>query len=288
MGETLFRGKSSVVDGEFDFDFIVPKDVGMEVDFGKFSFYSKQYNSLKDNNGYDLSVQVGGINENAEEDNLGPEIELFMNDESFINGGITNENPNLIVKLFDENGINTSSGVGHDIVATIDSDQANSYILNDYYQANIDDFQNGTINFPLNNISAGVHTLKLKAWDVYNNSSESEIEFMVFDEDEDLVIDNVLNYPNPFIDYTEFWFNHNSSTPLNVTIQIFTISGRLVKTMLGATDSSGNNSFSRDFYWDGRDDFGDKVAKGVYIYKLSVRSEALNKSVSKIEKLVIL
>jgi len=288
LGETLFRGKSSVVDGEFDFDFIVPKDVGMEVDFGKFSFYSKQYNSLKDNNGYDLSVQVGGINENAEEDNLGPEIELFMNDESFINGGITNENPNLIVKLFDENGINTSSGVGHDIVATIDSDQANSYILNDYYQANIDDFQNGTINFPLNNISAGVHTLKLKAWDVYNNSSESEIEFMVFDEDEDLVIDNVLNYPNPFIDYTEFWFNHNSSTPLNVTIQIFTISGRLVKTMFGATDSSGNNSFSRDFYWDGRDDFGDKVAKGVYIYKLSVRSEALNKSVSKIEKLVIL
>ena len=130
--------------------------------------------------------------------------------------------------------------------------------------------------------------LKLKAWDVYNNSSESEIEFMVFDEDEDLVIDNVLNYPNPFIDYTEFWFNHNSSTPLNVTIQIFTVSGRLVKTMFGATDSSGNNSFSRDFYWDGRDDFGDKVAKGVYIYKLSVRSEALNKSVSKIEKLVIL
>jgi hypothetical protein len=288
LGETLFRGKSSVVDGEFDFDFIVPKDVGMEVDFGKFSFYSKQYNSLKDNNGYDLTVRVGGINENAEEDNLGPEIELFMNDESFINGGITNENPNLIVKLFDENGINTSSGVGHDIVATIDSDQANSYILNDYYQANIDDFQNGTINFPLNNISAGVHTLKLKAWDVYNNSSESEIEFMVFDEDEDLVIDNVLNYPNPFIDYTEFWFNHNSSTPLNVTIQIFTVSGRLVKTIFGATDSSGNNSFSRDFYWDGRDDFGDKVAKGVYIYKLSVRSEALNKSVSKIEKLVIL
>lgn len=231
---------------------------------------------------------VGGINENAQDDNEGPEIELFMNDESFISGGITNENPNLIVKLFDENGINTSSGVGHDIVATIDSDQANAYVLNEYYQANIDDFQNGTINFPLNNISPGVHTLKLKAWDVYNNSSESEIEFTVFDEDQDLVIDNVLNYPNPFINYTEFWFNHNSSTPLNVTIQVFTISGRLVKTILGTTESTGNNSFSRDFYWDGRDDFGDKVAKGVYIYKLNVRSESLNKSVSKIEKLVIL
>ena len=288
LGETLFRGKSTISNGEFEFNFVVPKDVGMQVDFGKFSFYSKENNSLQDKSGYDLSVLMGGINENADEDNIGPEIELFMNDESFINGGITNENPNLIVKLFDENGINTSSGVGHDIIATIDSNQENSYVLNDYYEANIDDFQNGTINFPLSDISPGSHILTLKAWDVYNNSSESEIEFTVFDEDQDLVIENVLNYPNPFINYTEFWFNHNSSTPLNVTIQVFTVSGKLVKTILGTTDSFGNNSFSRDFYWDGRDDFGDKVAKGVYIYKLNVRSESLNKSVSKIEKLVIL
>ena len=288
LGEILFRGKSSVNNGEFQFNFVVPKDVGMEIDLGKFSFYSKKTNNLQDNNGYDLSVLIGGINENAEDDNIGPEIELFMNDESFISGGITNENPNLIVKLFDENGINTSSGVGHDIVATIDSDQANSFILNEYYQANVDDYQNGTVNFPLNEINPGIHTLRLKAWDVYNNSSESEIEFIVYDEDQDLVIEDVLNYPNPFINYTEFWFNHNSSSPLNVTIQIFTISGRLVKTIIGTTDSSGNNSFSRDFTWDGRDDFGDKVAKGVYIYKLNVRSEILNKSVSKTEKLVIL
>ena len=288
LGETLFRGKSSISNGEFEFDFVVPRDVGMQIDFGKFSFYSKENNSLNDKNGYDLSVLIGGINENAEDDNIGPDIELFMNDESFISGGITNESPNLIVKLFDENGINTSSGVGHDIVAIIDSDQLNSYILNDYYQANIDDYQNGTINFPLNNIPPGNHTLSLKAWDVYNNSSESEINFTVFDENQDLVIENVLNYPNPFINYTEFWFNHNSSTPLNVTIQIFTISGRLVKTILGTTDPNENNSFSRDFYWDGRDDFGDKVGKGVYIYKLNVRSESINKSVSKVEKLVIL
>ena len=174
LGETLFRGKSSISNGEFEFDFVVPRDVGMQIDFGKFSFYSKENNSLNDKNGYDLSVLIGGINENAEDDNIGPDIELFMNDESFISGGITNESPNLIVKLFDENGINTSSGVGHDIVAIIDSDQLNSYILNDYYQANIDDYQNGTINFPLNNIPPGNHTLSLKAWDVYNNSSESK------------------------------------------------------------------------------------------------------------------
>ena len=288
LGEILFRGKSSISDGQFEFNFVTPKDVGMNIDHGKFSFYSKESNNLQDNNGHNLSVLIGGINEDADDDNIGPEINLFMNDESFITGGITNENPNLIAKLFDENGINTSSGIGHDIVAILDSNEADAFRLNEYYEANLDDYQNGSINFPLNDLSPGPHTLRLKAWDVYNNSSESEIDFVVFDEDEDLVIDNVLNYPNPFFNYTEFWFNHNSSSSLNVTIQIFTISGRLVKTIIGSTSSALNDSFSRDFSWDGRDDYGDKLAKGVYIYKISLRSEILNKSVSKTEKLVIL
>ena len=85
-----------------------------------------------------------------------------------------------------------------------------------------------------------------------------------------------------------FWFNHNSSSLLDVKIEIFTISGRLVKTIIGNTNFSGNSNFSREFIWDGRDDFGDKVAKGVYVYRLSVRSELTNKQTSKIEKLVIL
>jgi len=288
LGEVLFRGKSSIENGDFTVNFIVPRDVVMDVDYGKISFYSKSISNLMDQNGYNLDVLIGGINENAAEDNIGPEIELFMNDEAFISGGITNENPNLLVKLFDQNGINTSSGIGHDIVAVLDGDVANSFRLNDYYQANIDDYQNGTITYPLRDISPGLHTLSLKAWDVYNNSSISEIQFVVHDQDQELVISNVLNYPNPFVNYTEFWFNHNSSYDLNVSIQIFTISGKLVKTINGYINTSSSSSLSRDLSWDGRDDFGDKVAKGVYMYRLTVRSDQIDKQVSKIEKLVIL
>ncbi len=288
LGEVLFRGKSSVDNGEFQFSFVVPKDVGMEIDNGKFSFYSNDISNNLDKSGYNTSIQIGGINEDAEEDNIGPEIQIFLNDESFVSGGITNESPNLIVKLSDNNGINTSSGVGHDIVATIDSDDINSIILNNYYEADVDDYKNGTVSYQLDNLQPGLHNLKIKAWDVYNNSSISEIDFMVFDENEKLVLDKVLNYPNPFIDFTEFWFNHNSSSLLDVKIEIFTISGRLVKTIIGNTNFSGNSNFSREFIWDGRDDFGDKVAKGVYVYRLSVRSELTNKQTSKIEKLVIL
>ena len=288
LGEVLFRGKSSVENGEFQFSFVVPKDVRMEIDSGKFSFYAKDTSSNLDKSGYNTSIQIGGVNEDAEEDSIGPEIQIFLNDESFVSGGITNESPNLIVKLSDNNGINTSSGVGHDILATIDSDDINAIILNNYYVADIDDYKNGTVNYQLDNLQPGQHTLKIKAWDVYNNSSISEVDFMVFNENEKLVLDNVLNYPNPFIDFTEFWFNHNSSSLLDVKIEIFTISGRLVKTIIGNTNFSGDSNFSRDFIWDGRDDFGDKVAKGVYVYKLSVRSELTNKQTSKIEKLVIL
>jgi hypothetical protein len=288
LGEVLFRGKSSVENGEFQFSFVVPKDVKMEIDSGKFSFYAKDQYSVLDKSGYNTTIQIGGINEDAEEDNIGPEIQIFLNDESFVSGGITNESPNLIVKLSDNNGINTSSGVGHDILATIDSDDINTIILNNYYVADVDDYKNGTVNYQLDNLQPGQHTLKIKAWDVYNNSSISEIDFMVFNENEKLVLDKVLNYPNPFVDFTEFWFNHNSSSVLNVKIEIFTISGRLVKTITGNTNFSGDSNFSRELIWDGRDDFGDKVAKGIYVYKLSVRSELTNMQTSKIEKLVIL
>lgn len=290
LGETLFKGQATVTNGEFDFEFVVPRDIGIPVGNGKVSFYSKQDNVLDDKAGYNFDIQVGGINENAEEDNVGPVINLFMNDENFVSGGITNEQPTLIAKLQDDNGINTASGIGHDITAIIDGDETNPFILNDYYQANVDDYQRGALSYAFRELEPGPHTLTLKAWDVYNNSSTADIEFVVRDKDEELVITNVLNYPNPFIDYTEFWFNHNSSDVLDVSVQIFTVSGKLVRTLNGQTSggSKVTSSLSKDIVWDGRDDFGEKIGKGVYIYKLKVRSSRLNKQVEKIEKLVIL
>lgn len=294
LGETIFRGQASVVNGQFELDFIVPRDIGVPVGNGKVSFYAKSTSPLQDQSGASMNtVKIGGINENAEDDNVGPVIQLFMNDESFVSGGVVNQSPTLLAKLEDEHGINTSSGIGHDIIAIIDGDETNPIILNDYYETEVDSYQKGLVSFPFRDLEPGLHTLNLKAWDVYNNSAEQEIQFTVYNENEKLVVTNVLNYPNPFVDYTEFWFNHNSSTPLDVSIQIFTVSGKLVRTLNGQTNSGdccnqGGASLSRDIIWDGRDDFGDRIGKGVYIYKLTVQSPALNKRVEKIEKLVIL
>ena len=288
LGEVIFRGQASVENGEFEINFIVPRDIEVAEGNGKISFYSKTENPLSDQRGHSFEINIGGVDLNAPDDNIGPNIELFMNDESFISGGITNESPVLIAKLFDESGINTSSGVGHDIVALIDGDETNPYILNDYYVADLDSYQSGALSYPLRKLSTGLHTLSLKAWDVYNNSSIEEIQFIVYDQNESLKLTNVLNYPNPFVNYTEFWFNHNSSGILDVIIQIFTISGKLIKTINGQTNSSGVSSLSRDITWDGTDDYGNKIGKGVYVYKLTVKSELTGLKSEKIEKLVIL
>lgn len=208
-----------------------------------------------------------------------------MNNDSFVSGGIVNTSPVLLVHLEDENGINTSGGIGHDIVAYLDGDETKPYVLNDFYETNLDNYQTGKLNYKFTGLSKGLHTLQFKAWDVYNNPVTSEIQFFVTG-DESLTLDKVLNYPNPFINYTEFWFNHNKpNEPLDVQIQVFTISGKLVKTINQTVISPG--FLSREIQWDGLDDFGDKLGKGVYVYKLSVRAIVSNQRAEKYEKLVV-
>jgi hypothetical protein len=281
----LFRGNSTVENGAFKFDFIVPKDIKIAYGKGKLSFYAE--NGDIDKAGYNADIVVGGIDENAPEDTVGPEIKLYMNDESFIDGGNTNMSPNLIVQLADISGINTSiTAVDHDIVAVLDGDAANPIILNNFYQTALNDFTKGTVNYKLRELAVGSHTIKIKAWDTYNNSSETTLGFEVV-SDGLLQLENVLNYPNPFVNYTEFWFNHNKpNESLEVQVQVFTVSGKLVKTIHQNVISTGN--LSRSISWDGLDDFGNKIGKGVYVYKLRVAATNSNLVAEKYEKLVIL
>jgi hypothetical protein len=281
----LFRGLASVENGNFSFEFIVPRDVKIAYGKGKLSFYATD--ATFDKSGFNSDVIVGGINENAPEDTIGPEIQLFMNDESFLDGANTNASPNLIAKLADLSGINTSvTAVDHDIVGILDGDESNPIILNDFYQTELDDFTRGKVVFRLRDLSVGPHTLKLKAWDTYNNSSETNLNFVVV-SDTNISLDNVLNYPNPFVNYTEFWFNHNKpNESLQVQVQIFTISGKLIKTINQQVQTTGN--LSRNISWNGLDDFGNRIGKGVYVYKLKVTSTVSNISSEKYEKLVIL
>jgi hypothetical protein len=286
LGETIFRGNATVTNGQFEFSFIVPRDIRVPVANGKISFYAKKNQFFENQTGFDTTIKVGGINESAVADNISPRVQLYMNDETFVSGGTTNESPFLVANLEDESGINTASGIGHDIIAILDGDVDNPFILNDYYQTNLNDFTKGTLRFPLRNLAVGLHTITFKAWDVYNNPITAEIQFIVVGNDA-ITLTNVLNYPNPFVNYTEFWFSHNRPyEPLEVQVQVLTITGKVVWTRNQIITTEG--FLSKEITWDGKDDFGDKIGKGVYVYKLTVKSNLTNSKTEKFEKLVIL
>ena len=286
LGETIFRGNASVANGQFDFGFVVPRDIKIPVGNGRISFYSKKNQAFVDNTGVDTTIKIGGINALAAADTTAPTVKLFMNDQTFVNGGITNASPFFLAFLEDENGINTASGIGHDIVAILDGNESAPYIMNDYYETELDNYKKGKLQFPFRNLAVGLHTITFKAWDVYNNPITAEIQFIVVG-DETMTLTNVLNYPNPFVNYTQFWFTHNHPfEPLEVQVQVMTITGKIVWTKNQLVNTDG--FLSREISWDGRDDFGDKIGKGVYVYKLTVKSSLTNKKTEKFEKLVIL
>ncbi len=265
----IYRGQSSIVNGYFDFEFIVPKDIALNIDYGKISYYG--HNGVFDAQGFDTSFYVGGIDPNGVQDVQGPEISLFMNQEGFVNGSITDENPVLLAKIQDENGVNTvGNGIGHDIVAILDGQTAQPYVLNDFYTANLNSYQAGEVRYQFKDLTPGKHTLALKVWDVNNNSNMAQIEFVV-QQKETPTLQHVLNYPNPFTTRTEFMFEHNQScSSLDVQVQIFTVAGRLVKTILQEVPTSGFRISG--IFWDGRDDFGDELARGTYLYRLSIQT----------------
>ncbi len=280
----IYKGKSSVVNGDFTFSFIVPKDIAYNFGKGRISYYSQ--NGTTDANGNFEQFIIGGTESFTNTDNGGPSIHLYMNNERFVSGGLTDPNPLLLAIVSDSSGINTvGTGIGHDVSAVLDENTDKTVVLNDYYEADLNTYKSGRVRYPFSKLAVGSHSLNFKAWDVFNNSSESSLDFVVA-ESASLALSHVLNYPNPFTTYTEFWFEHNQPCcGLSVQIQIFTISGKLIKTINAAVQTNG---FRADpIPWDGTDDFGDPIGKGVYIYKLSVRGND-GTYADKIEKLVIL
>lgn len=280
----LFKGNCSVKEGHFNFSFYVPKDIDYNYGNGKISYYARSQE--QDAAGSFSSFVIGGTDTNGISDEVGPDIELYLNDEQFVNGGIVDASPVLVAKIRDNYGINTTgNGIGHDLTAILDNATESQIVLNDYYQTDKDSFNSGTVRYNLENLSTGKHTLLVRAWDINNNHSESELSFEVVSS-EKFALSHVLNYPNPFTTHTEFFFEHNrSGGDFDILVQIYTVSGKLVKTIQTHQTLQGNRSLA--IPWDGRDDYGDKIGKGTYMYKLRVRNN-MEETAETIEKLVIL
>ena len=280
----IYRGSSTVKNGSFEFVFIVPKDINYKVDTGKISLFA--INESTSLTGVNKNIKIGSVSNDAPQDIQGPEIKLYLNDYSFVDGGRCDNSPLLLARLSDSSGINTTgNSIGHDITLICDDNTSSAINLNDNYVADKDSYTGGTLEYRLQNLSTGLHKIKLKARDTYNNSGEAELSFYVT-SDEGLKIFHLVNYPNPFTDKTAFYFEHNApGQNIEYEIGVYSASGKLVKTLTGNSFSTSYNSVPIN--WNGRDNFGDRIAKGVYFYKLSIKNSAGQRA-SKYEKLLYL
>jgi hypothetical protein len=264
----LFSGQASVVNGKFSFSFILPKDIDYSYGAGKMSYYAKT-SSNEDASGYSNDIIIGGINSTDVTDDRGPVINLYINDSTFRDGGITDKYPAMYIKLQDSSGINSSgTAIGHDLVATLDGDLSSQYILNSYYQSNLDDYKKGEIYYQLPEMSAGTHTILFKAWDLLNNSSTAQITFNVLGE-QNPVIQNLYCYPNPTSGETKFYFEHNKSgESLDIEIDIYNMTGLPVCKLTTTIESEGYTS--GELEWDGKSSSGKALPCGIYLYRATI------------------
>jgi hypothetical protein len=287
QNDRLFNGVLSVQNAGYNAEFVIPEDISYSDSTGRVIFYAQSSDGTEDAIGSFDRVRFNGVDTNAPKDQTGPRMDVYLNDQQFVNGALVNDQPTLIVDLYDDSGINTTgNGIGHEVLATIDTQPETRIVLNDYYQSEKDSYQKGRIEYPIESLPEGEYELQVEAWDVYNNPSDQQIRFTVADA-QDLSVRNVFNYPNPMHRSTEFVFEHNQPGQLmDVQIRIYTLSGRPVDVLREQLVTAG--TLGR-IPWDGRAS-GKKLATGTYLYHIQIEVETPKgtQQFETIEKLVII
>ncbi len=281
----VFNGLVTVKGGAFDIEFIMPKNIEFEFGKSKVSLYAFDSARLMDAGGSDIEFVIGGQSDDIIPDDTPPDIWLYINDTSFVNGGITGKDILLVAKLFDESGISTVSTDPSKTLSAI-LDDGEEMKLSQYFVTEPDTYQSGWVTYPIKGLSIGTHKLLLQAWDVYDNYSQAEIEFRVI-EGQGLVIDKLVNFPNPFYEQTRFSFEHNrAGEDLEILIAIYNVQGRMVKKIIYTKENS--ESRISDIFWNGKDENGSNMQSGVYIMKLTVRSLMDGSKNQAIQKLILI
>jgi len=278
-GGILFNGKISIINGKFTADFVVPKDISYENKNGKILVYF--YNNETNGVGYTDRVIIGGSDSSAVNDGKGPEIEIHYDNQSAGSSSIINPDSRLMVNISDETGVNTTgTGIGHKLEGILNDNESSPIDFTEYFTGDLDaGGKSGTINYQFNGLERGEYKIKVKAWDVFNNFSSEESYFTVVDGNE-LVIRDVYNYPNPFSANTTFTFKKNQQNGIfHVKVKVYTVAGRMIKELERINISEEENFVKLD--WDGRDEDGNLLANGVYLYKIIIKSldGQFNKSV---------
>ena len=277
-GNTIFRGPFNAAGGSFNAQFVVPMDITYGGELGRLSVYFTD--GAYDGCAYRDSVYIGAGGVELQ-DSDAPEAEVYFGDRAYRPGDPVSTSPILIVDLADSSGINLTGSAGHEIMLIADDDQ--EFDITEYFEYQTDSYSIGSLEHQLEYLAPGLHQMKFRAWDSFNHPYQIEftIETADIEPGGDYLTD-ILNYPNPFADITAFTFK--ILEPAEIEIKIYTVAGRLIKS-LGPKYCTPVFVYDQ-FTWNGRDQQDDKVANGVYLYK--VKAEFSGETVSKVGRIIVM
>jgi len=280
-GPVIYRGYTEVVDGYFDFSFMAPLDIGMGGNTAKISGYGISTNSdalgLVDSIPVSLSIV-------SSDDTEGPVIAYtFGQRDDFLSGDKITSGETMTLIILDSSGVNLTGSLGHEITLVIDDRVENTVNLTDLFHYDTGSYLSGTIEYEIGSLSTGIHSFRVKAWDNANNSTLVEFKAEILADGEFMVTD-LMNYPNPMRESTVFSFSLTSPAS-RVDFEIFTLSGRKIKSVNLGQIPSGYNEF---YSWNGDDADADRIATGIYIYKVTAVSEWFEKTVESFGKVVLI
>lgn len=272
QGGRLFVGNGKVANGEFTLNVVMPAEVSNNYRPAAFSLYAYADDG-GDATGVCRDLYVYGTDPNAEPDTEAPVIEeLYLNHPTFRNGQDINSAPMLIARVTDDRAMNLSSaGVGHQMAAYLDGGDKTYSDVSDYFTPFTDGTPGGVINYPIENLAPGYHTLRLRVWDTGPNSAEASIDFNVSTTIAPELYE-VYTHTNPVSTHADFYVSHDRpDRNLTVTIEVFDLMGR---RLWQATETGRSDMFiSTPLTWDLLDSGGRRVPRGIYLYRATVSDE---------------
>ncbi|HEX7343973.1 MAG TPA: T9SS type A sorting domain-containing protein, partial [bacterium] len=281
-GNLIFRGDCSVQGGQFQATFIVPVDINYGGAGGRYSLlvYSDEISGSGANDSVVFAPSATSL-----QDSIPPQVSLYFDSPAFRSGEQVNPEAVLYVQVSDSHGVNLTGSTGHGIVVTIDGQ--NPIDLTDAFSYDLDSYMTGRAEYQFapGELSGGVHQAEAMAWDAANNPNTAQVAFEVLAGGE-LGLADLLNYPNPFSGTTRFTFRLTEA-PALVSIKVYTVAGRLVKEFRDVPVDDVYDVNNPHLVWDGRDEEGDLLSNGVYLYKILAES-ADGRSAEEIGKLMFL
>lgn len=267
-GAALNRGTFKVINGEFQATFVIPKDIAFSAETAKLYGYAYSTDE-RTAMGMTNKVSVDGVADVRYDDEDGPELNIYMDSRHFNSGEVVRENPILIVDMVDETGINsTGVGIGHELEASFDGGKQ-IVNLTQNVTTSLENSRSASAQKQIFDLGPGLHSVRVRAWDVLNNFSQKTIEFRIAKSSEGIVSRWVSNYPNPFSSSTTIRYQHNIPKSFTAELRIFDMHG----SQVFGTGMATRDMQTAEITWDGRDYLGGLLSSGVYSCVVRVTDE---------------